>query len=219
VLFTGRLGGIEYGGNGRVRVGGGAPLATPLSLCLKLGLEGLEPLRGIPATLGGMVAMNAGAFGRCIGDLVEQVRLITFGGECLVLKGGDVEWGYRASSLKGMGVVTEVVLGLVEGGSLSVRREIARFSRMRAEKQPLGLPSAGSVFKNPGSAPAGVLIERAGLKGSRVGGAAVSRKHANFIVNLGGATCTDVLGMVEVVKRKVLDVFGIELEEEIEYVC
>ena len=219
VVFTGGMSGIERLDGGRVRVTGGTTFSQVLSFCVSEGLSGLEPLSGIPATVGGMVVMNAGSFGRSIGELIESIRLIKFSGEGRVFGVSEVDWGYRFSSLKGKGVVTQVVLRLADAKRGSVRAEVARFMRQRAEKQPLGMPSSGSVFKNPPGFSAGRLIEDAGLKGRRMGGAQVSEKHANFIVNRGEARCRDVLGLMELVKREVSERFGVTLEEEVEYVC
>ncbi len=219
VLFTGGLNRIEEMEDCRLKVGGGAPFAKVLAFCVDRGLSGLEPLAGIPGTLGGMVAMNAGSFGCAIGELVEEVRLVTLQGSVETVKGEEVEWGYRYSSLRGRGVVTEVVLRLRGSDPASVRNELRGFQRRRETRQPLGFPSAGSVFKNPPGHHAGELVERVGLKGRRCGDAAISEVHANFIVNLGRARCADVLELIGLAKAAVFKAFGIELEEEVEYVC
>ena len=218
VLFTGGLTRREELKGCRLRVGGGLSFSKLLSFCVKRGISGLEPLAGIPATIGGMVVMNAGSFGRTMGELVEEVTLATTRGEMETMKGEEIEWGYRSCSLRGMGVVTEVVLRLSSSSSASVHEGVVCFHRQRAERQPLGLPSAGSVFKNPPGHYAGELLERAGLKGSRCGDAAISEVHANFIVNLGHACCADVLQLMDTARTTVLREFGIELEEEVEYV-
>ncbi len=219
VLFTGRLVWIEAMGGCEVGVGGGTPLAQLLSFCVAEGLSGLEPLSGIPATIGGMAVMNAGAFGQSLSELVEEVVLINWEGEREVLKGNEITWGYRGSSLKGRGVVGVVVLRLSKSSSDSVKKAIREHQKKRRTRQPLNLPSAGSAFKNPPGHYAGELIEKAGLKGERRGDAVISEKHANFIVNIGNAACSDVLELIDYAKRVVFEKFGVRLEEEIEYVC
>ena len=219
VLSTGGLSWVKVEGEGRIRVGAGTPLPKLLAFCIERGISGLEPLSGIPGTVGGMVAMNAGSFGRTMGELVEEVLFLTPEGELVELKGDQVEWGYRESSLKGRGVVLEVLLRLQKGDTHRMREEVEGFKERRRRSQPLEYPSAGSVFKNPPGHSAGALIEKVGLKGERCGGAAISEKHANFIVNLGGARCSDVLRLVETAKRRVFEEFGVILQEEMEYVC
>ena len=149
VIYTGRLRGVELLEGGRLQVKGGTPFSKVLSFCCNVGLSGLEPLSGIPATVGGMVAMNAGSFGRYIGELVSRIRLITFDVECRTLMGSQVDWGYRHTSLRGAGVITEVELQLSLGNGDAVRREMDRFRGERKERQPINLPSAGSIFKIP----------------------------------------------------------------------
>ena len=219
VLFTGRLVWIEAMDSCKVRVGGGTPLAHLLSFCVAEGLSGLEPLSGIPATIGGMAVMNAGAFGQSLSELVEEVVLINWEGEREVLKGNEITWSYRDSSLRGRGVVGEVMLRLSKSNSDIVKEAIREHQKKRRERQPLNLPSAGSAFKNPAGHYAGELIEKAGLKGERRGDAVISEKHANFIVNIGSAACSDVLELIDYAKRVVFEKFGVRLEEEIEYVC
>ncbi|RLD95552.1 MAG: UDP-N-acetylenolpyruvoylglucosamine reductase [Aquificota bacterium] len=185
------------------------------AFALRGGFAGLDPLAGIPGTLGGALVMNAGAFGRTLGDLVEEVEVLV-DGKVEVLRGVEVDWGYRTSSLKGSTVVG-ATLKLVPGDGGKIREDMVRFARLRRQKQPLDFPSAGSVFKNPPGHSAGRLIDEAGLKGARVGDAMVSPLHANFIVNLGQARARDVRLLVEVVKERVRERFSISLEEEIVY--
>ena len=214
VVLTRELMEVEVDGH-RIRAQGGVFLGLLSAFALRGGLSGLEPLAGIPGTLGGALVMNAGAFGRTLGDLVEEVEVLV-DGKVEVLRGVEVDWGYRTSSLKGSTVVG-ATLKLVPGDGGKIREDMVRFARLRRQKQPLDFPSAGSVFKNPPGHSAGRLIDEAGLKGARVGDAMVSPLHANFIVNLGQASARDVRLLVEVVKERVRERFSISLEEEIVY--
>jgi len=214
VVVTRGLVDVEIEGD-RIRSRGGVFLGLLSAMALRAGLSGLEPLGGIPGTLGGALLMNAGAYGRFLGEMVEEVEVLV-DGEVEALKGGEVEWGYRWSSLRGYTVVG-ATLRLVPGEIETIREEMARYSRLRRQKQPLDFPSAGSVFKNPPGESAGRLIEEAGFKGARVGDAMVSPVHANFIINLGRARARDVRTLVALVKEGVREEFSILLEEEIVY--
>ncbi len=214
VVLTRGLMEVEVDGD-RIRAQGGVFLGLLSALAMKYRLSGLEPLGGIPGTLGGALTMNAGAFDRTLGELVEAVEVLV-DGRVEVLRGEEVDWGYRTSSLKGSTVVG-ATLRLVPGDRDKIRGEMVRFARLRRQKQPLDFPSAGSVFRNPPGHSAGVLIEEVGLKGARVGDAMVSPLHANFIVNLGRAKAQDVRALIEMVKGRVWERFSISLEEEIIY--
>jgi UDP-N-acetylmuramate dehydrogenase len=172
---------------------------------------------GIPGTVGGALAMNAGTRDAWIGERVESVTLLTPEGGLERLHGSEVPWGYRSSGLVRRGIIVEAVLRVEEGDTEVIRREMERIFKARKVGQPLGQPSAGSVFVNPEGDSAGRLIEAAGLKGLKVGGARVSRMHANFIVNEGGATAHDVLAVVRKVQMTVRDVHGIELRPEVRF--
>ena len=199
----------------RLRARGGVFLSILASWAMKAGLSGLEPLAGIPGTLGGALLMNAGAYGRSLGDVVEEVEILV-DGKVEVVSSRDLEWGYRWSSLKGQTVVG-ATLRLVPGDGDKIRREMVKYMRLRRQKQPLDLPSAGSIFKNPPGYKAGRLIEDAGLKGFRIGDAVVSPLHANFIVNVGEARARDVRSLIELIKERVKERFSILLEEEVVY--
>ncbi len=176
-------------------------------------LSGLERLCGIPGSVGGACAMNAGAYGSEIADVLKRVR---------VLKDGVLQWvtvqkddlGYRRSVYAFPASVIVEAEFLLER-SPDPLTEMQRCMNLRREKQPLEYPSAGSVFKRPEGYFAGALIEGCGLKGFTVGGAQVSPKHAGFIVNVGGATCGDVLKLIEIIKERVLERYGVSLECEI----
>jgi UDP-N-acetylmuramate dehydrogenase len=193
----------------------GASLAALLSFAVDEGLTGLEFAAGIPGTVGGAVRMNAGTSAGETGDVVESVTLLAPGGE-LVTKGRDaMGFGYRTSSVQEGHVVVEVRFVLRRDEKARIKARVKQLSEARKQRQPLGLPNAGSMFKNPQEESAGKLIEEAKLKGRRVGDAQVSERHANFIVNLGKATARDVLQLMEIVKQAVVEVRGVRLEPEI----
>ncbi|MDD2421749.1 MAG: UDP-N-acetylmuramate dehydrogenase [Heliobacteriaceae bacterium] len=183
------------------------------------GLRGLEFAAGIPATLGGAVVMNAGAHGRTLGDVVRMVEVIDGAGQLKRLIQSQLGFGYRRSCLQGKkGVVIRVEMELSFDVREAVERDLAAVLQQRRASQPLEWPNAGSVFINPPGQVAGGLIETAGLKGFAVGGAQVSTRHANFIINTGGATAADVLAVMATVKNRVLATCGVELESEIRVV-
>jgi len=193
----------------------GASLAALLSFAVDEGLTGLEFAAGIPGTVGGAIRMNAGTSAGETGDVVESVALLAPGGE-LVTKGRDaMGFGYRTSSVQEGHVVVEVRFVLRRDEKARIKARVKQLSEARKQRQPLGLPNAGSMFKNPQEESAGKLIEEAKLKGRRVGDAQVSERHANFIVNLGKATARDVLQLMEIVKQTVVEVHGVRLEPEI----
>lgn len=200
-----------------LEAGAGIILATLVQDAFSRGLAGLAFAVGIPGTLGGALAMNAGTKRGWIGDAVESVTLFVPGQGLQRVRGADVAWGYRHSGLAGRGIIVEGVLRVEPGDPVVIRREMERDFKVRKESQPLGQPNAGSVFVNPEGGSAGRLIEAAGLKGLRIGGARVSRLHANFIVNEGGATAADVVALIRKVRMTVRDVHGIELKPEIRF--
>ncbi len=195
----------------------GVSLARLLSFCLEKGLSGLEFLAGVPATVGGAVVMNAGAFGKEIKDFLEGLLLYQ-GGELKYFRREELLFFYRGLSLPRGSLVVAAVFRLFSTSPKDVEAAISKFLKIRREKQPLSYPSAGSIFKNPSLAPAGFLIEAVGLKGMCRGGAEISQKHANFIVNKGGACAQDILALIEIAKERVFREFGIALEEEIRIV-
>lgn len=205
--------------NSLVRAGAGVPLARLVSASLEKGLSGLEFALGIPGSLGGALYMNAGAFGCSIGDLVQEATVIDFEGNIISLSRSQLSFSYRWSSFKQeKAIILEAVLKLVPGKREEIWKRARSIQEERRLKHPQ-FPSAGSVFRNPpGGKPAGYLIERAGAKGLAVGGAEVSLKHGNFIVNKGNATAADVLALIEVVRKRVKESQGVELELEIEIV-
>jgi UDP-N-acetylmuramate dehydrogenase len=193
----------------------GASLSALLSFAVDEGLTGLEFAAGIPGTVGGAVRMNAGTSAGETGDVVESLALLMPGGE-LVAKGRDeMGFGYRTSSIPEGNIVVEVRFVLRRDEKARIKARVKQLSEARKQRQPSGLPNAGSMFKNPQEESAGKLIEEAKLKGRRVGDAQVSDRHANFIVNLGKATARDVLQLMEIVKQTVVEVHGVRLEPEI----
>jgi UDP-N-acetylmuramate dehydrogenase len=181
------------------------------------GLVGLAWAVGIPGTVGGALAMNAGTRAGCVGDTVDSVTMFVPEEGLALIRGRDVQWGYRSSGLAGRGIILETALSVTEGDPVRVRAEMERCLKERKASQPLGSPSAGSVFVNPEGDSAGRLIESAGLKGMRLGGAQVSGVHANFIVNVGGATASDIVGLVRKVQMAVKDTHGVDLRPEIRF--
>lgn len=200
-----------------LKAGGGVILATLVQEAFRKGLAGMAFAVGIPGTFGGALAMNAGARGEWIGSLVESVTLFVPGKGLERVRAAEVSWGYRSSGLARRGIVVEGVLRASIGDPEAIRREMERNFRERKVSQPLSQPSAGSVFKNPDGDSAGRLIEAAGLKGLRIGGARISRQHANFIVNEGTASAADVVGLIRKAQMTVRDQHGVELRPEIRF--
>ncbi len=199
-----------------IRAGAGVLLPRLVRKGLEAGLGGLEFAAGIPAAIGGAVAMNAGAHGSSIGNLVEWVTVVNKSGDKLELARNELGFAYRYSIIPSKElVITEVVLSCPPGGKEESEGIIWKNLTRRKETQPLNLPNAGSVFKNPPGHSAGRLIEEVGGKGMRVGDAQVSYLHANFSVNLGKAKAQEVLALIEKIRTLVLNQLGIQLELEV----
>lgn len=197
--------------------GAGVVLGAVVQESFKQGMTGLEFAVGIPGTVGGALVMNAGSRDEWVGEIVESVTVFSPTEGLISLRGPEVRWGYRRTDLKDRGVVVEASMRLERGDVTDIRRRMEASLRRRRRTQPLGTPNAGSVFVNPEGDSAGRLIEAAGLKGATEGGAQVSEVHANFIVNTGGATATDVLRLVRRVRDTVKEEHGIELRPEIRF--
>jgi UDP-N-acetylmuramate dehydrogenase len=201
----------------RLRVEAGVSHSQLTRFCTQRGLSGLEFGAGIPGTVGGWLAMNAGIAEREIGDATRELEVMTPTGSGLRrLPRATLEFRYRG--LRGLAPGSVIVSGLLEvvpTDPAVVRTEVERLLAKRAASQPLRVPSCGSVFKNPQGDYAGRLIEAAGLKGERVGDAEISELHANFIANRGRATAADVLALIERARERVAREFGIELEPEV----
>ena len=206
---------IKVSGN-MLTFGSGVSLAQASKKAAELGLSGMEFAVGIPGSIGGAVYMNAGAYDGEMSKVVKSVRVMDAAGEVSELSAGELDFGYRHSALQGSGkIVTSVTVELAAGDKQAIAEKMADFSNRRITKQPLELPSAGSMFKRPPGYFAGTLIDQTGLKGYTVGGAQVSTKHAGFVVNIGGATAADVLQLISDVQAKVFAAHGVHLEPEV----
>lgn len=198
-----------------VTAGGGAPLARVVTTAVHQGLAGLETLIGIPGTLGGALHGNAGAHGGDIGQWTRQATVITATGEVLERLHDELVFSYRQSSLDEP-VILEARLELEEDNPRELARRMQKHWIVRKAAQPMGHQCAGCVFKNPRGMAAAELIEGAGLKGTRIGGAVVSERHAGFIVAEPECTSQDVLRLIDLIRGQVRDRMGVELELEIE---
>jgi UDP-N-acetylmuramate dehydrogenase len=198
-----------------VGAGAGVRISRLLAFCMKSGLAGLEILSGVPGTVGGAVWGNAGAWGGAVGERVAEVEMVTADGEHRRVPRAAIPYAYRSSGLPAGAVITWAVFGLEPGDPSAIRRQISAYLVQRNAGQPVQFRSAGSIFKNPAGDFAGRLVERAGLKGTRIGGAVISAKHGNFIVNLGSARAADVLALVALAQQRVRESTGIALELEI----
>ena len=185
--------------------------------CAKKGLSGLEFAAYIPATVGGAICQNAGAYGKQMDSIIQEVTVLD-NNEIKKLKKEDLKLGYRDSIFKHQDLIClEAVFKLTKANSEEILNKMHEYLKLRKEKQPLEYPSAGSVFRNPLGMSAGKLIEDAGLKGYKIGDAMVSVKHANFIINLGHANSDDVIQLIEFIQKKVYEKTGIKLEAEQEF--
>lgn len=198
-----------------ILVGGGARLGQVVTTAVREGLAGLESLVAIPGTVGGALHGNAGTHAADIGQWTVQATVITYGGDVITRHRDDLVFGYRESSLDEL-VILNAKLQLEEDDPLELAKRLQKQWIVRKASQPMGHQSAGCVFKNPGGVSAGELIERAGLKGTRIGGAVVSERHANFFVAEPDCTATDVLRLVDLVRDQVEERLGVELELELE---
>lgn len=199
--------------------GAGVRLAVLCRAALEHGLSGLEFAYGIPGTVGGAVYMNAGAYGGEMKDVLTVVRYLTAEGEVVQASAAELDLSYRHSIFEeNGGCILSAQFALQPGNAADIRAKMDELMAKRVDKQPLDKPSAGSTFKRPAGAFAAALIDQCGLRGFRHGGAAVSDKHCGFVVNLGGATCADVLALCDEVRAIVKEKTGYELEKEIRVV-
>jgi UDP-N-acetylmuramate dehydrogenase len=214
-VITTMLRRAEWGENS-VRAGAGCSLAALAREAARRSLSGLEFACGIPGTLGGAAVMNAGAYGRDMSEVITQARIWTPEDGSRELSGTELGFSYRRSTLQcGGRLLTAATLSLTPGEPAAIRRVMADHRERRRKTQPLGLPSAGSVFRNPAGDHAGRLIDEAGWKGRRIGGAEVSVRNANFIVNRGGATAGDIRTLIAAVREDVERRFRVRLETEV----
>lgn len=213
-----RLGGqfarIQREGKLMLLAGAAVPLPVVVTSSAEGGLSGMECLAGIPGTVGGAVFMNAGTRSGEIADVVHEVRLLD-GKDAKWVPGGELGFSYRSSSIPEGNIILDVRIKLTPSSRKEVRSRIKAQAGRRQETQSSGVPSAGCWFKNPVGDSAGRLIDEAGMKSERCGGAQVSEVHANFLVNLGGATTSDFLTLAEKVRETVHERFGVMLLEEV----
>ncbi|CEO11608.1 UDP-N-acetylenolpyruvoylglucosamine reductase [[Clostridium] sordellii] len=194
----------------------GALLSFMGKAILNKSLTGFEFAAGIPGTLGGAIAMNAGAYGGEMKDIVKSVRLMDSKGNIIELSNKEMEFEYRRSLISKSGyIVLSAIMELKEGNFDEIKGYMKELTKSRVTKQPLNLPSAGSTFKRPEGHFAAKLIEDSGLKGLTLGGARVSEKHSGFVVNIGDAKAKDIIELINVVKSTVYSKFGVMLEEEV----
>ncbi|HVU86308.1 MAG TPA: UDP-N-acetylmuramate dehydrogenase [Pirellulales bacterium] len=199
----------------KISAGGGAKLGHLISVAVREGLAGLEPLVGIPGSVGGALHGNAGSRGGDIGQWTCRATVMTRSGEILERERDDLTFAYRESSLDEL-VILQGQFELEKEDPEELTKRMQKYWIVKKANQPLGHQSAGCIFKNPRGMSAGMLIDQAGLKGSRVGGAEVSDLHANFIVADASATSHDVLRLIDLVRSRVAERLGVELETEIE---
>ena len=213
-IFTGELKEISVFEN-KITAASGCLLSKVASEAAKESLCGMEALHGIPGSVGGAVKMNAGAYGTEMSHVVDYTEFVDKSGELHRIYGEEHCFGYRKSCFSEEDIVTAVGFNLQKGSSDEIYSKMNDFAKRRRASQPLEYPSAGSVFKRPEGYFAGKLIQDSGLKGRTVGGAQVSEKHAGFIINIGGATCSDVLELVKIIQDTVYENYGVRLETEI----
>ncbi len=210
------LGTIEKVNDTCLRLGAGTLLSQAAAFARQESLTGLEFAHGIPGSVGGAVMMNAGAYNGEIANVVESVRFLGLDGSLREIVGEKLGFSYRKSVFEDLdGIILSAVVCLQPGDPVKIAARIDDLAFRRRERQPLELPSAGSTFKRPKDGFAAALIDQCGLKGCRVGNAQVSEKHAGFVVNLGNATCADVMGVISHVYRVVLEQTGVALEPEV----
>ncbi|WP_136479333.1 UDP-N-acetylmuramate dehydrogenase [Acetivibrio thermocellus] len=197
----------------------GILLSRVSTIAYENGLTGLEFACGIPGTLGGAVAMNAGAYGGEMKDVVVETEYMDKDGEIRVVRDDGHQFGYRTSFIqKNSGIVIKTSMKLKKGNKEEIKALMDDLTQRRQEKQPLEMPSAGSIFKRPEGYFAGKLIEDCGLRGHRIGGAEVSQKHCGFIVNTGDAKAKDILDLIEYIRNTVKMKFGVDMQTEVRIV-
>lgn len=217
IVKIGGMGTVSVEGD-KIRTSAGALLSEVSAVARDNGLAGMEFASGIPGTVGGGIVMNAGAYDGEMRQIVDSVEVMNRNGEIMVLDNDTMEFGYRSSVMKDRSFIAlEAVLQLQKGNPEEIAAKMKELSEKRKEKQPLEYPSAGSTFKRPDGYFAGKLIMDTGLRGFGIGGAKVSDKHCGFIVNAGNATAADIREVIEEVRRRVKERFGVSLEKEVIY--
>jgi UDP-N-acetylmuramate dehydrogenase len=210
--------GVKHTGEMELTCGGGASGILVASTARDLGIAGLEFLRGIPGTVGGFVRMNGGAYGREVADVLVDCAVILHDGSFITLNAADLEYSYRHSALPEGAIVVSARFRGHPGDPKEIGAEMDRIAAAREASQPLRTKTGGSTFKNPEGHKAWQLVDEAGCRGLTLGGAQVSEKHTNFLINTGNATSADIEGLGELVRDKVYAHSGVSLEWEIQRV-
>lgn len=214
IILTKGLKRISVSGE-MVEAEAGVTLPRLVKFTITRGLSGLEPFFGIPGTVGGGLAMNAGAWGVELKDLISSVTFMRDDGELVMRPRKRLKFLYRELSFPSSWVIVKGQFKLQKDRKEDILERVKSYSEMRKKTQPLDYPSAGSIFKNPPEGPAGKWIEEVGLKGFTMGQAMISDRHANFIINLGKATATEIINLMELVEKKIYEEKGIFLEREV----
>ncbi|RKY03908.1 MAG: UDP-N-acetylenolpyruvoylglucosamine reductase [Spirochaetes bacterium] len=201
-----------------IRFEAGVMLSKAISYCIKHGLSGLEPLIMVPGTIGGAIFMNAGAYGMEIKDLIKDVTLIIPDGRLVKYKKEDIGYKYRGQFLPKGAIIVDASFSFISDKAQDIFERTEKYKKMRLKTQPIGQPSAGSVFKNPPGYKAWQLIDEAGFRGYRIGGAVVSPKHTNFIINEGSAKAKDIIDLIKTIQSVVKKKKNIDLELEIKII-
>lgn len=216
VISLSKMNDIHLEGDKDIYAEAGAMNSQIAAFARDNGLKNFEFAAGIPGTIGGAMIMNAGAYGGEMKLVTKSVTVLSHEGEIMVLDNASMEFGYRASAIKGRGyIVVSVLLSLKKGDKETITQNMQELAAKRREKQPLEFPSAGSTFKRPEGYFAGKLIEDAGLRGFSVGKAAVSEKHCGFVINKGNATSAEIYGLICEVRKRVYENSGVTLEPEV----
>lgn len=203
----------------KVTAGAGVKLTQLARYLLKNSIEGFEFASGIPGTIGGAIRMNAGAYGKEMKDIVNETKYLSYDGEIITISNNEHNFEYRNSKFsKEKSIILKTTFILDKGNADEIKNKIDEYSKQRKEKQPIEFPNAGSTFKRGNDFITAKLIDECGLKGYRIGGAEVSKKHAGFIINVDNATSNDVIDLINYVKEKVYEKFKKEIQLEIEII-
>lgn len=198
-----------------IRVGSGTAKKTLLNWCIEKGASGLEFSAGIPGSIGGGIYMNAGIHSKSFANVIEEITLYDFYKGIISIPKDKASFGYRSQNFIKNAFIISSIIRLIPENPKKIKKEVNLLIEERERKHPLDYPSCGSTFKNPKNFPAALLIEKANLKGKTIGGAQVSKKHANFIINTGSATSDDIKKLIELIQNIIKEQFGIFLETEI----
>lgn len=216
VVFTSKMNNITLNAErSTLNAKAGCSLQKVINLCIKYGLSGMEGLAGIPGSIGGAIAGNAGSFGYEIKDVIKSVNLLMPDESIKELSASDINFRYRNADIPAGSIILSTVLSLKKDEPFEIKKKVMEFINEKKSRQPVSKPTAGCVFKNSKGVSAGRLIDEAGCKGIKIGGIEVSRVHANFFINTGSGTADDFLKLMDTVSKKVKDKFGIVLEPEI----